>query len=114
MHPIFRVSQKLAKPIQFLKYLNKLHVLERQSLEVERDLICWKCGKAFGPDDFILPQKGVGGAARKKRCPDCAFTLGMITKKDLERLKHFKNFIFVSLMAGWLMVIGQSYFLING
>lgn len=108
------MSQKLANPIQFLKYLNKLHIDERQNLDQERDLKCWKCGKPFGPDDIIIPQTGGSLGGRKKRHPECAYKVGLISKADLDKLRQMKNLLFVALMAGWLAVMGQYYVLVNG
>lgn len=108
------MSLKLAQPVQFLRYLNRLHVVHKVSLEPERDDVCWKCLQPFQPEDKILPEKGGNGARRKARHIDCALQAGIITEKQYEHLKHFKNFVYVGLMSGWLMVLGQSYFLING
>lgn len=109
------MSQKLGNPIQFLKCLNKLHIDERQNLDPERDLKCWKCGIAFGPNDVIIPQKGgSGGGIRKKRHVECAYKIGLISKTDLEKLRAMKNLIFVTLMAGWIAVMAQYSVLVNG
>lgn len=108
------MSQKLAGPITLIKYLNKLHKDERQQIDEERDLKCWVCGKYFESEDVIIPQTGAGKAGRKKRHPECAYRVGLITKDQLEKLKQFKNMVYVGLMAGWLMVMAQHVFLVRG
>jgi hypothetical protein len=108
------VSQKLANPITVLNWLNKLHKDERQELDIERDLKCWTCGKALTPNEIIIPQTGGSNAGRKKRHPECAYRIGLISKTDLEKLRTMKNLVFVSLMAGWIAVMAQYSVLVNG
>lgn len=108
------MSQRLANPIPFLKYLNRLHIDEKKSIDPARDLVCWKCGKEFTENDIIIPQGAIGKGGRKKRHLHCAFSAGLLTKQQYEKLRQLKNVIYVVLLTGWAMAAAQHIILANG